>query len=38
MRRWLSSVLHPDRYHGARRTYGPFFEGWYYQRVDGRSD
>jgi hypothetical protein len=34
MRRWLSSVLHPDRYHGSRRTRGPFFEGWYYKLVD----
>ena len=34
MKRWLAEVRHPDRYHGARRTRGPFFEGWYYKLVD----
>lgn len=30
--RWIDTVLHPDRYHGARRR-PPFFEGWYYKLV-----
>jgi hypothetical protein len=34
MRRWLADVLHPERYHGARRRRGPYFEGWYYKLVD----
>ncbi|RIL02012.1 MAG: hypothetical protein DCC71_16960 [Proteobacteria bacterium] len=34
MRRWIRSVLHPDRYHGPRGDRGPFFEGWYYKLVD----
>jgi hypothetical protein len=33
VRRWISSVLHPDRYHGARAR-GPYFEGWYYKIAD----
>lgn len=34
MRRWISTVLNPDRYHGDGRTRGPYFEGWYYKLVD----
>jgi tocopherol cyclase len=34
LRRWIADVLHPDRYHGAGRRRGPFFEGWYYKLVD----
>ena len=30
----MRGILHPERYHGARRTRGPFFEGWYYKLVD----
>ncbi|MBZ0295236.1 MAG: tocopherol cyclase family protein [Anaerolineae bacterium] len=33
IRRYIESVLHPERYHG-RGKQRPFFEGWYYKLVD----
>jgi tocopherol cyclase len=34
---WLSTVLHPERYHGHGRR-PPFFEGWYYKLVDAAGE
>jgi tocopherol cyclase len=33
MRRFVRSTLHPERYHGHRKS-PPFFEGWYYKIID----
>ena len=37
MRRFFSSTLHPEIYHGYDRQ-PPFFEGWYYKMINAAED